>query len=409
MASMGTPPGVDHEQLSLGNFSHDWFFGRQTRDCNEELSYAGNMGPNDLETRIFMACWWVAAAALVWAMPRNTKSELDLVRDTTNAASKEAARWDMLDAVRVGSIVAVVCEHSTGTAYSAHNTGFCTMMVIPWLFIVSGIGFGMSKSGPVYYFGRLGVVLVVGICFNLIGDIFGRPGWEDDLGDTVYQMFYVVFIIIFALFTWPLKNAMRASASDDGALSWPTCALAAYTFVWAALAGSFLSGHQIVHNDDHNEGRVAEAGWETHMAPILNNWFFMSSHVSGFLVLVALHRYLDRAINGALPWLLLLYIYIPRALVPVAFQLAPMMFFFYMLGLVVLHHPFAGARSHIHPRPEANRAQAPSHRPLAAPRPRRATRADRAAFLPRRCRAANGDRARVLVPRHHLHDRLLHP
>ena len=340
MASMGTPPGVDHDQLSAGDYSHDWLFGRTTRDCNEELSYAGNMGPDDIEARIFMAVVWVLAALLVWAMPRNDKSELDLVRDTSK--TKEAARWDMLDAVRVGAIVAVVCEHSTGTAYSAHNTGFCTMMVIPWLFVVSGIGFGMSKSGPATYFGRLGIVFVVGIGCNLVGDVLGRPGWQDDLGDTIYQMFYVIGITLFALATWPLKKAMRAPAAEDGAYSWPTCALIAYTLVWGGLAGAFLAGVQLVPNDDHDGGRVAQAGWATHMAPLLNNWFFMSAHTSGFLVLVALHRVLDRAVNGALPWLLICYIYIPRVLIPVAFQLAPMMFFFYMLGLVILHHPFAG-------------------------------------------------------------------
>ena len=51
-----------------------------------------------------------------------------------------------------------------------------------------------------------------------------------------------------------------------------------------------------------------------------------------------------------LPWILVLYIYVPRVLVPTPFALAPMMFFFYLIGLTVQKQPFAGARARHPPR-----------------------------------------------------------
>ena len=293
MATAGMGPdgsAVVNQTETFNTYDHDWFFGRITPECNDQLSYDGNFQPPDLETRVFMAVLWAVSALAVVLLPRNDRTVLEVGDDSE---SKASARWDMLDAVRIGAIVAVVCEHSGGTPYSYHNTGFATMMVLPWLFITSGIGFMMSRSGPIVYFGRLLIVFVIGIGCNVVGDVLGRPGWQDDLGDTIYQMNYVIGITVFALASWPLKAALKADA-PAALVSLNTTILVGYLLAWGTLAGFYLLDFNPVHMDQSG-GRE---GWGAHIAPIVNNFWWMASHVSGFLVLVALHRALDRANNG---------------------------------------------------------------------------------------------------------------
>ena len=81
-----------------------------------------------------------------------------------------------------------------GVYYSSDDTAFVTQWVLQWLFIVSGYAFMKSKSSFTSYFLRYLGIFAFGVTLNIIGDSIARPGWYNDIGNTIFQMFYVVFI-----------------------------------------------------------------------------------------------------------------------------------------------------------------------------------------------------------------------
>jgi len=85
------------------------------------------------------------------------------------------------------------------------------------------------------------------------------------------------------------------------------------------------------------------SSWGTHVAPIFANLPWICSHVTGFLALASLHSTLGRTTDGRLSWMLFAYVYVPRILFPMRFALAPMMMFFFLLGIVVQSQPLSGA------------------------------------------------------------------
>ena len=352
--------GVDHAELHAAStqtlqaanavaINSDWVFGRQTSYCDENLIYAN--GPGDLGARVFMAFMWALSVLAVVLMPAQRDASdasasdgrvwpgMSASPDDSSSATvvaRPSARWVMLDAVRIVAVAGVVTEHCGGTTYSIHNTTFVTMLVLPWLFIVSGIAFMMSRSSAPGYFGRLAAIFAIGVGFNILGDSIARPEWWRDIGDTVYQMAYVAALIIFALIAWPLRALLR-----DEAPAWlhgrlPFLVLALYGVAWLACAAVYLSGVQIAPS-------LGASHWGRHVAPIFANAPYIGAHVSGLLTLVALHAALGRTTDGRLPWLLLPYIYVPRVLFPMAFALAPQMILLFLLGLVVQAQPLLHA------------------------------------------------------------------
>jgi hypothetical protein len=119
----------------------DWLYGRTTFHCNSSLTYEGSVQPGDPAARLAMAVFWAASALAVFGMPRQRTASLTVV-----TFARPHTRWVMLDAVRITAVAGVVTEHSGGSTYSEHNTEFVTMVVLPWLFVVSGVSFMMSKS-----------------------------------------------------------------------------------------------------------------------------------------------------------------------------------------------------------------------------------------------------------------------
>jgi hypothetical protein len=202
----------------------------------------------------------------------------------------------------------------------------------------------MSKSSAVGYFGRLGALLAFGVTCNIIGFAVANwlyqsesVQWWLDLGNVVYQMWYVVFLALFALIAWPLRAVLRGD--KDGTVDPNTAliSLALYGSFWLGSSGVYLAGVQI------SAGDVGDSSWGAHIEPIFESLTWIMSHVSGFLALTALHAYLGRATDGRLPWLLFAYVYLPRILIPMSFALAPMMIFFFLLGVVVHSQPLYGS------------------------------------------------------------------
>ena len=141
----------------------NWLFGRQTPYCNASLvpSYDDFLGVQDPGGKTIMSVLYLVSTLLVVVQPRR-REEVEVVAEDTEqplkseerSSSAGSGRWVFLDVARIACVFCVVAEHSGGTVYSAHNTGFVTHWVLQWLFVISGIAFMMSKATFLSYFAR---------------------------------------------------------------------------------------------------------------------------------------------------------------------------------------------------------------------------------------------------------------
>ena len=241
-------------------------------------------------------------------------------------------------------------EHSGGTAYSEHNHGFATEWVLQWLFIVSGIAFMMSKATFSAYFVRYGTVFAVGVVFNIIGDAIARPEWYRDLGNTIFQMFYVVFITAVSFAAWPLRSVMRleddpfgGSTSIFGMQDRLLC-LILYGTLFAASYLTYLVGWDL---RALVSGLERGNSWSSFIVDVGEVFFYIISHLLICPTLVALHIYLRRTPHSAklLSWIFLALTYLPIVLFPTQMAYGPQCIMLYFLGLYVSRHPFAGTET----------------------------------------------------------------
>ena len=227
--------------------SQSWLYGKETQYCDYRLDYSNTTTVDEPPARIFMSAFYAVCFGLVLLMPtRREETEPSLPHDGDGSAEKgvrlfgrgapphgsadsddpnhrlrnthprSSGRWLMLDVARIACVFCVISEHSGGTIYSEHNTGFCTQWVLQWLFVVSGVAFMMSRSAFGAYFVRYGLVFAFGVACNVLGDVIARPNWSRDLGNTVFQMFYVVFITAISFCAWPLRSVLRAESDPFG-------------------------------------------------------------------------------------------------------------------------------------------------------------------------------------------------
>ena len=337
----------------------DWLYGRVTERCDETISYAGSPLPMELGSRLTMSVFYALAFAAVMLMPRRTEGaglpsdgpndEATALKSGLPTAPKRE-RWYMLDVVRIACVIGVISEHSGGTAYSEHNHGFATEWVLQWLFIVSGIAFMMSKATFSAYFVRYGTVFAVGVVFNIIGDAIARPEWYRDLGNTIFQMFYVVFITAVSFAAWPLRSVMRleddpfgGSTSIFGMQDRLLC-LILYGTLFAASYLTYLVGWDL---RALVSGLERGNSWSSFIVDVGEVFFYIISHLLICPTLVALHIYLRRTPHSAklLSWIFLALTYLPIVLFPTQMAYGPQCIMLYILGLYVSRHPFAGTET----------------------------------------------------------------
>jgi len=128
---------------------------------------------------------------------------------TSLVARPPKERMWHLDFARIVCVSCVVTEHSGGLMYSHHNVAFALQWVLPYLFLTSGICFMLSSAPLWFYVSRLAMVLAAGVGLNWFADIYNGRDWQHDFGTTVFQMFYVVFLIGLAFIGGPLRRALK--------------------------------------------------------------------------------------------------------------------------------------------------------------------------------------------------------
>uniref|UniRef100_A0A6U7MFS3 Acyltransferase 3 domain-containing protein n=1 Tax=Haptolina brevifila TaxID=156173 RepID=A0A6U7MFS3_9EUKA len=260
-----------------------------------------------------------------------------------SSPSPTGGRWLMLDALRVACLVCIVIEHQPngGDAYSAHDTFFTTQWVLPVLLLTSGIAFMQSSSPMWKYLSRLTAVFVVGFLCNMFADVIARPGWYKDIGNTVFQMFYVVAIAGLAILVYPLRAMLRTSHLPDGGDSLLICgasdrlvAAAVYLTLWGLSLLLYLSGLDLRGFVMMVMKSADRGSWASYIADIITFLPYMAAHILGVPAFISLHFILRKKPTPRLTWLIFAYIYVPPVAFPMSFAGVPHLGMLYLLGLL---------------------------------------------------------------------------
>jgi hypothetical protein len=139
----------------------------------------------------------------------------------------------------------VVIEHSGGKHWTRHNVMFVLQWVLPYLYITSGIAFMMSQKSMLGFNSRLAIVLAVGVAANWASDVVTGRDWHGDFPNTIFQMWYVVMLILMATLASPLRHVLQYPQEKTSLALWaPAVIYGTITMVGLAF---FITGSDIVH------------------------------------------------------------------------------------------------------------------------------------------------------------------
>ncbi|CAD7936499.1 unnamed protein product [Amoebophrya sp. A120] len=135
---------------------------------------------------------------------------------------KTQPRMYYLDYTRFVCVAATICMHLDGYRYSVRNTGFVLFWVMPFLFLVSGIGLAKSQRGFPLYVIKLCVLALVGMGLNALGQLieFGSLTGNPDLcvtSATIAQMWYVLAVLVASVVWFPFKLMLQTVREADAA------------------------------------------------------------------------------------------------------------------------------------------------------------------------------------------------
>lgn len=302
--------------------SGDWLFGVRTTSCHGDAfdnpAYSGL-------SRVFLPCLYLSCIlAVIYAAYAPTRAGTLGKEDANSVQSQHAGEeepqrlWHM-DFARICAVMCVIFEHSGGLDYTHRNVGFGLWWALPYLYMTSGIGSMLSKSDMFGYVFRLVCVFAVGVFANWVADSSTGRDWRHDFGNTIFQMFFVVMLIIMAPLCEPLRQALRARK----ALQRPGSSTTYFALFWAlvGVVGLAFALRQREGNlDDYfaqkfEQGEVAS--WIKHYAPLLKYSPIILVHVGGTLFLSLLATMVCHDGNtGMIGWILLSFTYLQMVVIP---------------------------------------------------------------------------------------------
>lgn len=120
-------------------------------------------------------------------------------------------RHSHLDMLRAFAIVCVVIDNGSAPAmqYGIHNVLFTQEWVIQVLWMICGISWSLSKSSLPVYVLRLVLYIVLGGGLNLLAWWYKGMDWRNDLAGVLYQLWFVVALILYASLTVCVKPLLR--------------------------------------------------------------------------------------------------------------------------------------------------------------------------------------------------------
>lgn len=252
---------------------------------------------------------------------------------------KQAHRYD-LDYARVVCICCVVAEHSGGASYSDDNLFFAQNWVLPWLYTISGICSMFSKAPMLSSLSKYFAVFAVGVAANWVADLITGRDWKGDFGNTIFQMAYMLGLMMLITITQPLRSAMHTQdTSRDATLPKSfkiyTCVLG---FIALSCFGMYAMGSQFI---DLKALETVFGELEgTGLRALLFQFPMIVGKLFGLLTMVCLAMF--RGGSGWIPWVLLVLIYVSTVVVPFSWGGHAFRAELFLYGMVVFHWPYAG-------------------------------------------------------------------
>lgn len=255
-----------------------------------------------------------------------------------------------LDFARICAVMCVIFEHSGGIDYTHRNVGFGLWWALPYLYMTSGVGSMMSRSSMWGYILRLLCVFAVGVGANLVADACTRRDWRHDFGNTIFQMFFVVMLIIMAPLAEPLRQAVRLRRDHPfpQASRWT----AAFTIFWGVISAIslllFAKGYTGDSKDFVSQTFANDevAAWMQFYAPVLKHSPIIVVHVGGTLFLSLLATMVCHPENtGLVGWVLLFFTYSQMVLIPWDQDSFPHLICLNIFAMVTTVWPLSGSKT----------------------------------------------------------------
>ncbi|CAJ1459658.1 unnamed protein product [Effrenium voratum] len=319
-------PNRAPSEESLREFSGDWLFHVRTTSCHGD---AFDNGTYTSVSRTFLPMLCLGSVGLILCTGGASK-RVDPPPDAENASANDSPQsspqsppasgrlWHV-DFARICAVMCVIFEHCGGMSYTHRNVGFGLWWALPYLYLTSGMSSMISKSSMWGYIFRLLLVFAVGVLANLFADVVTRRDWRHDFGNTIFQMFFVVMLLIMAPLAEPLRLALRDRAAGQS-VGVSTQLMAGWWGLLAAAAlAAFVRGYtgdspDIVTQTFQDE-KVSH--WIQFYAPVLRHTPIILVHVGGTLFLSLLATIIcSDHLSGVVGWVLLAFTYLQMIVIP---------------------------------------------------------------------------------------------
>lgn len=194
-------------------------------------------------------------------------------------------RYIHLDMLRVLAVMLVAVDHGASREidefnskeWSINNVLFTQSWVLQLLWVTAGISFSLSKARIVSYQLRLLVYFSIGVSCNLAAWVVAGLDWRHDPEGVIYQLFFIVGLIVYSLLTACLKpsllriKASRLEAASDNGEVGKVGGLAPRT----EMPGTEMRGvsrEALMHSSDYlnpftPDLEAASSTWPTDAAP----------------------------------------------------------------------------------------------------------------------------------------------
>jgi hypothetical protein len=128
-----------------------------------------------------------------------------------------------VDATRIAAVWCVAIDHGA-PSFGIVNALFTQNWVLQYLFLVSGVSFGLSNRSSLGYVARLGVYFAIGVVVNVSAHILTGQPWWNHMFAVVFQFWFVAALMVYIMLLTPLKRHLanvkaqgQMQASEDDA------------------------------------------------------------------------------------------------------------------------------------------------------------------------------------------------
>jgi len=153
-----------------------------------------------------------AASSYPSAEPKQNLNSLEHQSDALLQPSSDV--FPHLDVTRIICVCLVAIDHGE-QAYSEWNVIFVQQWTMQWIVLVSGICYALSKKSLSSYCYRLMVYVVLGVLVNLSAWMALGMDWRNNMFNVVFQMWFVVGLMVYAVLLAPLKAILTAQSSSE--------------------------------------------------------------------------------------------------------------------------------------------------------------------------------------------------